>query len=235
VKDAPDKNVNTLSARTYRRLLSVLSVSEPPVLMRILIGNDKPKPIPPVDTMVKVPEMVSVLISTSSKVPVKVTVKPVGISMEHLPDGTTPDAQVATSSNAPDCFAVNVVIVLLGVVVVSLVPGVVELVETCPVLETPTKNGIDNDPLKLSPSPTVAPVVGSNTRKNVDTLLTNLAPPKRLKLLPNGTKIPPVPPVVSSMVPLAFSVALNLNRKPALEPAEPSANVASAAISIVLN
>ena len=102
-------------------------------------------------------------------------------------------------------------------------------------LETPTKNGTDNDPLKLSPSPTVAPVVGSNTRKNVDTLLTNFALPNRLKLLPNGTKIPPVPPVVSSMVPLAFSVALNLNRKPALEPVEPNLKVASAEISIVLN
>jgi len=223
-------------------LLSVLSVREPPLLMRILIGEVKPKPIPPVDTMVKVPEMVSVVIWTLSKVPVKVTVKPVGISMEHLPDGTTPDVQVPTSSKAPDCFAVNIVTVSLGpvalpagVVVVSLAPGVVELVATCPVLDTPTKNGIDNDPLKLSPSPTVAPLAGSKTRKNVDTLLTNFALPNRLKLLPNGTKIPPVPPVVSSMVPLAFSVALNLNRKPALEPAEPNLKVASAEISIVLN
>ena len=130
MKDAPDKNVNTLSARTYRRLLSVLSVREPPLLMRILIGEVKPKPIPAVDTMVKVPEMVSVVIWTSSKVPVKVTVKPVGMSMEHLPDGTTPDVQVPTSSKAPDCFAVNFVSVSLGpvvlpagVVVVSLAPG----------------------------------------------------------------------------------------------------------------
>jgi len=233
VKDAPDKNVNTLSARTNRRLLSVLSVREPPLLMRILIGEVKPKPIPAVDTMVKVPEMVSVVISTSSKVPVKVTVKPVGISMEHLPDGTTPDAQVATSSNAPDCFAMNVVTV--GAVDVSVVPGVVELVTTSPVLETLTKNGMDSDPLKGDATPTGRPVAESTTRKEVVTLLTNFAPAKRLKLLWNGINMPPVPPVTSSTEPNAFRVIWNLNRKPAVEPFVPSWNVALAATLMTLN
>ena len=95
----------------------------------ILIPDEKPKPTPAVEMIVKVPDRVSVVTSTSSREPVKVTVKPAGMTMEHLPVGTAPEDHVSTASNAPDCLAVNVtteppaavVVALLGTVVVARV------------------------------------------------------------------------------------------------------------------
>ena len=72
----------------------------------ILMPKAKPNPIPPVEMMVNVPEMVNVMMFTLRSVPVKVMVKPEGMTMEQAPEGTIPVDHVAVSSNAPDCLAV---------------------------------------------------------------------------------------------------------------------------------
>ena len=68
----------------------------------MLIAKAKPNPMPPDATMVKVPEMVSVVMLILRSAPVKVTVMPVGMTTEQEPAGMNPSDHVAALSNAPD-------------------------------------------------------------------------------------------------------------------------------------
>jgi len=86
--------------------------------------------------------------------------------------------------------------------VTPLPPGSVVLTEMAPlVAEDVTKKGPTTFTLNTKPTPMIAPVSGSKMSKKVGTKLRKIAPLNKLKLLPLGINIPPVPPVTSCSVP----------------------------------